>query len=252
MSACPNGHEHRGCAGAARSRKAHSGSSRAPQAGDPAKAKRCSPSPQLQAQPVRRAASRHMIYASLTVLAILLAGVPCAAGQGPLPLKPPTHALLNPARTARCLFSFQQGMPPGVFCVYDGVATGPAGTCGRRVMVIWTRLAPEFTDEGSLGEDVFGSSDVYFGFVMLPELVMRAIPETDAGGGATLVDYSMGGNQPRVLLHGTAELRLRGSGGESTEVLGLRWLEPVLAGESCAFTAYDGTFIGTMTLPFVK
>ena len=155
------------------------------------------------------------------------------------------------ATVVRCPFGFQHGMPPSVFCVYDGVVIGSNGqACGDRVMVIWTRLAPEFNADDGLDENVTGRSNVYFGFVTSPDLVMRADVDAAAESRATIVDYTLGHEQPRVRLRGTAELRfVPAGGGEGTEVLSLRIRRPVLVSGTCAFTSYDGTFVGVMTLP---
>jgi hypothetical protein len=155
------------------------------------------------------------------------------------------------ATVVRCPFNFQHGMPPGVFCVYDGVAIGSDGqACSDRVMVIWTRLAPEFNADGGLDDAVSERFDVYFGFVTSPDLVMRAGVDPGAESSATIIDYTLGHGRPRVPLRGTAELRfVQVSGGEGTEVLSLRIRRPVLVPGTCAFTSYDGTFVGVMTLP---
>jgi len=47
------------------------------------------------------------------------------------------------AAPVRCAFNFRDGMPPGTFCVYDGIRLGSHGeACGDRELIIWNRLAP--------------------------------------------------------------------------------------------------------------
>src|SRR5215831_15097469 len=93
-----------------------------------------------------------------------------------------TVAGMSTTRVDHCPFSFLRGMPPGVFCVYDGVAMGQDGrACGDRAMVIWSRLAPEFTADA--GPE---AGDVYFGFVTAPDLTMRGIVDSDAENRAAM------------------------------------------------------------------
>ena len=155
------------------------------------------------------------------------------------------------ASVVRCPFTFQQEMPPGVFCVYDGLALGTDGRpCRERLVAIWARMTPELDTGGDLGEDVFHASDVLFGFVAFPELVIAASPDEGAAHRATIIDYTIGDDQLSVDLGGTLETRLvRAAGGGSIEVLALRVDRPVLASETCAFTSYDGIFVGMMTVP---
>jgi hypothetical protein len=151
-------------------------------------------------------------------------------------------------RLMRCPFSFPHDMPPGVFCVYDGVARGSDGSpCGDRVMVIWSRLSPAFAPDDWPDEDLSEWDNVYFGFDMFPDLVLRAAVDGEAEYRAAISDYRLGPDRPRVRLQGTAELGF--ADGEGTEVLLLRSHRPIPASESCAFTSYDGTFVGVMTLP---
>jgi len=149
----------------------------------------------------------------------------------------------------RCPFDFHQAMPPGAFCVYEGIALGADGQpCKEPVVVIWARLAPEPDAEGGLGEDVTDPADVLFGFVAFPDLVMRAATDDGAERRATILDYAIGDDQPPVELRGSAEVRfVPAASGGGIEVLGLRIDGPVLASETCAFTSYDGTFLGVMT-----
>ena len=61
-------------------------------------------------------------------LFFLLADVLCAAlaGLDGRPVASMSSGAVFEAM-AGCPFSFQQGMPPGVFCVYDGIAMGSDG-----------------------------------------------------------------------------------------------------------------------------
>ena len=156
-----------------------------------------------------------------------------------------TVAGMFTTRVDHCPFSFLRGMPPGVFCVYDGIAMGPDGrACGDRAMVIWSRLAPEFTADA--GPE---AGDLYFGFVTSPDLTMRGIVDPDAENRAAMIDYTLGLGQ-RIRLQGTADMRyVPLSAEEGTEILSLRIRPAAFAFGACAFTAYDGTFVGVMALP---
>jgi hypothetical protein len=184
-------------------------------------------------------------------LFFLLADVLCAtlvgAHAGQVRILPAGATFSAPDR---CPFSFQPGMPQDVFCVYNGVAVGSDGqVCGDRVMVIWARLAPEFDIDGGLDAEATDRSAVHFGFVTSPDLVMRARVDAGAENRATIIDFTFGPDQLRARLAGTAEIHLVPAGGDDvTEVLSLRIGTPVPAGETCAFTSYDGTFVGVMAL----
>jgi hypothetical protein len=186
-----------------------------------------------------------------TTILFLLAEVLCAALAVADRNSPVTPVRAISATVVGCPFTFQHGMPPGVFCVYDGVAIGSDGqACGDRVMVIWTRLAPEFNADDGLDDDVTDRSHVYFGFVTSSDLLIRAGAAPGAESRVRLMDYTLGHGLPRVRLRGTAELRfIPAGGGEGTEVLSLRIGRPVLVPGTCALTSYDGTFVGVMTLP---
>src|SRR6516165_6688594 len=186
-----------------------------------------------------------MVRRAVPVICLLvLADVVCAArvfGDGGR-ISPNALGAIFTTRVDHCPFSFQRGMPPGVFCVYDGIATGEdGGACSDRAMVIWSRLAPpEFT--GTAPE----AGDVYFGFVTSPDLTMRGIVEPTAENRAAIADYVLGDAQP-VRLQGTAEMRYVPIGsGEDTEVLSLRIRPGALGFGVCAFTSYDGTLVGVM------
>jgi hypothetical protein len=184
---------------------------------------------------------------------LLCAQLLCAAlahGDGGRASDPPFKAIFG-ATDVRCPFNFRDGMPPGVFCVYDGVALGAGDqACDDRVLVIWSRLASEFDAPGAPGDQVTDRSGVYYAFVPLPEMVLRATVDTGGGDRATIRDYTLGPRQPRAALTGGAELRfVAADGGEGTEVLSIRLRRPILAAGTCAVTSYDGTFVGVMTLP---
>ena len=153
------------------------------------------------------------------------------------------------ASPARCPFTFRYGMPPGVFCVYDGVVTGTDGeACVERMLMIWTRLAGQFAPEQN--DDVVNWSDVYFGFDGFPELVLRADGDAASARRAPMLDYTLGSRETRVALRGTVEIRFASTGGsEGTEVLSLRVSQPVAASPACAFTSFDGIFVGVMEVP---
>jgi hypothetical protein len=147
-------------------------------------------------------------------------------------------------RVDHCPFSFLRGMPPGVFCVYDGVAIGQDGhACGERATVIWSRLAPEFTADA--GPE---AGDVYLGFVTSPDLTMRGIVDPSAENRAEMADYTLGRGQ-RVRLWGSAEIRSAIGGDEDTEILSLRIRPAAFGFDACAFTSYDGAFVGVLALP---
>ena len=144
---------------------------------------------------------------------------------------------------ARCPYSFQDGMPPGVFCVYEGVALGPHGeVCADPVLVIWSQLAPALGVYG-LHRDA-SDGDVYFGVASSPDLVVRARADADSESGVTMVDYTFGPHEVPLLLRGRADTRIVGD----QEILDLRVRPPLDAGGACAFASYDGAFIGVLTL----
>lgn len=147
-----------------------------------------------------------------------------------------------------CPFNFQDGMAPGVFCVYEGVAIGPDGRgCRDRVIAIWTRLAPGLNANKEGATD---SSDVHFGFITSPDLVMRAVVDADTDSHAAIVGYTLGDGQAPVRIRGTGELRfVPTGGGEGREVLSLLIDQPEPTPAACAFTSYRGAFAGVMTLP---
>jgi len=145
------------------------------------------------------------------------------------------------ATDVRCPSDFEQGLPSGVLCVYDGVAVGPDGqACPDRVTVVWTRLAPELNRERR--PDL---SYVFFGFVGFPEWVVRAT--ADSGSRAAFLDAASGDQPGRDRLYGHAEIRLAAAGSAATEVLSLAFQKPVIFG-NCAVASYDGTFVGLMRI----
>lgn len=150
----------------------------------------------------------------------------------------------------RCPATFQGGMPPGVFCVYEGVAIAADGQpCEERMLVIWTRLAAAFIDGGDPEPDGVDRDSVYFGFVMSPEIVVQATADEDADH-ATVHDYFRTPESPREPLLGDAELRfVPVADGTGIEVLSLDLATAISASERCALTVYEGSFIGLMTLP---
>ena len=197
-------------------------------------------------------------------LFFLLVDVLCAMfalGDGCQPLSSTgtgisSYAVVGtPPRVARqpdhCPFNFQHGMAPGVFCVYEGVAIGPDGwECRDRVIAIWTRLAPGLTADKRVAKDgATDSSDVYFGFITSPDLVMWAVVDADTDSHATIAGYTLGDGQAPVRIRGTGELRfIPTGGGEATEVLSLLIDQPEPAPAAYAFTSYRGAFAGVMTL----
>lgn len=150
----------------------------------------------------------------------------------------------------RCPATFESGMLPGVFCVYEGVAIAVDGEpCQERMLVIWTRMAAPFVDSGDAEPDGVDRDSVYFGFVMAPEIVVRAMAGEQPDH-ATVHDYFRTPDSPREPLRGDGDLRfVQIADGTGIEVLSLRFATPISASDRCALTVYEGSFIGLMTLP---
>jgi hypothetical protein len=150
----------------------------------------------------------------------------------------------------RCPATFQGGMPPGVFCVYEGVAIAVDGQpCRERRLVIWTRMAAAFIDDGDPEPDGVDRDSVYFGIVMSPEIVIRATPGEQPDH-ATVHDYFLTPDSPREPLRGDAQLRfVRIADGTGIEVLSLRFASAISVSDRCALTVYEGSFVGLMILP---
>jgi hypothetical protein len=146
------------------------------------------------------------------------------------------------ASTARCPFTFPEGMQAGVFCVYSGVALGSDGAiCGDRMIAIWSRLAEPRRAKP-------GPGSVYLGFVPFTDFVVRAVSNPTATNQAAIIGYST--DDQEIGASGTAELRFEFvHGGPGFEVLTLRTEQPVLLPSGCGITAYDGTFIGVLAVP---
>ena len=174
----------------------------------------------------------HVLALSLVIGVFMPAGAGADALFGAMPF---------------CPFDFAHGMPPGMFCVYDGVAMAADGTaCSNRVQVIWTRLAPE-----SLGPKAKNESQlsVYFGFASISELVLRANAEDAAGHRAAFADMTTPDSATPFRLRGGATLRRVADGSEAgTDVLSLRVRRPISIDSDCAFTSFNGTFLGVMTV----
>ena len=175
---------------------------------------------------------RHALVLSLVIGVLIPAGAGADALFGVLPF---------------CPFDFAHGMPPGMFCVYDGVAmTADGAACSDRLQVIWTRLAQE-----SLGPGAKSASQlsVYFGFASISELVLRATAEDAAGHRAVFADMTIPNSSTAFRLRGNATLRRVADGSAAgTEVLTLRVRRPLPIGSNCAFTSFNGTFVGVVTL----
>lgn len=176
--------------------------------------------------------ARHALILSLVIAVFISARADADAVLGAMPF---------------CPFDFAHGMPPGMFCVYDGVAVNAAGAaCSNRVQVIWTRLAQE-----SLGPEEKNKSQlsVYFGFASISELVLRANAEDAAGHRAAFADMTTPHSATPFRLRGGATLRHVADGSAAgAEVLSLRVRRPIPIDSDCAFTSFNGTFLGVMTL----
>jgi hypothetical protein len=147
---------------------------------------------------------------------------------------------------AGCPFDFQRGMPPGVFCVYEGIALDAAGeVCADPAVVLWSQLAPELGAYRNRPEAA--DRDVYFGFVTSPDLVVRGTIDIDAENRVKMRDYTVGPHELPLVLHGYAETWIAG-GRAGVETLRLRVAPPLDAGGACGFASYDGAFIGVLVL----
>jgi hypothetical protein len=148
-----------------------------------------------------------------------------------------------------CPYNFANEMPPGTFCVYQGVALdGADEVCATDVAAVWSRFDSRVPV--GVAQNASEAREVYLGFATDPEFVLRAFVDARQGNRAQIDSISDGRPEATQPLAGEMTLRTVRLGSSGTaDVLDVKlWGARRLGLGDCAFASYSGTFIGVIGL----
>ena len=149
----------------------------------------------------------------------------------------------------RCPYRFRSQMPPGVFCVYQGIAFQADGTpCAQSVWAIWSSYSEDGASPISDTKADDGGT-VAVGLLSEPEMVFRGAADRADANRAGFAGYFLGDDPELHPSSGVASLH-ETAGDTSGNRLVLTFTgSDVPRYEGCPLSRYEGTLVGVLGDP---